>query len=166
MDDKKQILHALKDAYQRWEALLVGMNEAQLTARRLPAQWSIKDEMAHLMTWQQRSIARLEAGLHNRSPVFPPWPEGLDPNEEEPVDLINTWIYETHRDRPWQDVYRDWREGFLRLLEIGEAMPEENLLEVGRYTWLADGPLAIVLVSSGEHHQEHYEILQDWLRAD
>lgn len=163
--DKKQILETLKAEFQRWEGLLAGMDEAQITAQKLPMGWSIKDVMAHLMTWQRRSIARMEAGLLNVEPSFPEWPENIDPNEEEPVDPINAWIYATHRDRSWADVYRDWREGFQRFIDLGEAIPEKELLEVGRYPWLAGYPLAIVLVSSREHNEEHFDILMGWLKT-
>ncbi|HEX7974864.1 MAG TPA: ClbS/DfsB family four-helix bundle protein, partial [Anaerolineales bacterium] len=134
--------------------------------RQLPSEWSIKDVMAHLMTWQQRSIARLEAALYHRVPEFPRWPENLHPDsDDEPPDQINAWIYDTNRDRPWASVYRDWREGFLRFLELGEAIPENDLLEVGKYPWMEGYPLSLVLLSSYEHHHiDHLEPLLAWLR--
>jgi hypothetical protein len=142
--------------------LLSGLGEDQITDRQLPGGWSIKDVTAHLMFWQRRSIARMEAGLENREPKFPDWPENLDPNEEESVDAINAWIYNTQRERSWESVYRDWHAGFLHFIALGETIPEADLLEVGKYPWLKDYPLAIILVSSREHHEEHRHHLMDW----
>jgi hypothetical protein len=165
MTEKERILNMLKDEYERWNTLLGRLPEEQITSRQLAGGWSIKDVMAHLMAWQQRSIARMEAGLSDHEPVFPAWPEGVDP-EQEDVDEINAWIYETHRERSWEHVYQDWRNGFQRFIELGEAVPEGVLMEVGRFAWLKEYPLSIILVSSYEHHQEHRDNLVEWLRQN
>jgi hypothetical protein len=166
MENKQDILAMLNVEFNRWENLLGKMSEPQLTTRQLPSGWSIKDVMAHLMTWQKRSTARMEAGLLNHNPEFPAWLDGIDPNEEEPVDQINAWIFETNRDRPWQDVYRDWRNGYLTLMELSEQIPEDVLMESGRFSWLGDYPLSAVLVGSLEHHDEHIDELLGWLHLD
>ena len=164
MNDKEQILANLREEFNRWQDLLAGLSEEEITAPHLPGNWSIKDVMAHLRAWQQRSIARMEAALHDREPDFPRWPAGLDPDSEEDLAQINAWIHETHRDQPWSSVYRDWREGYLRFMELGEAIPEEALLEKGRYPWLEGHPLSLILVSSyNHHHEEHLEPLLVWL---
>jgi hypothetical protein len=165
MSEKQRITNLLKDEYDRWNTLLGQLTEEQITSRKLAGDWSIKDVLTHLMAWQQRSIARVEAGINDREPVFPAWPEGLDP-EAEDVNEINAWIYETHRDRSWAHVYQDWKNGFQRLIALGEAVPEAVLVEVGRFDWLKEYPLSIILAGSYEHHQEHREGLEAWLRQN
>ena len=166
MNDKKQMLALLKEEFNQWEALLAGLSEAQIIAPHLSANLSIKDVMAHLMVWQQLSIARLEAALLDKEPEYPRWPAELDPEPEEgPPDQMNAWIYETYRQQPWSSVYQAWRDGFLRFLELGEAIPENELLEVGRYSWLEGYALFAVLQGSyAHHHEDHLEPLLAWLR--
>ncbi len=165
MEDKQQILRMLRDELKRWEGLLAGLSEEQITARQLPGGLSIKDVIAHLRLWQQVSIARLEAGLHDRKPVFPEAPAPFDLETENDVDGINAWIFETYRDRPWSSVYRDWREGFLHFMELGAAIPETDLLDAGRYPWMGGYPLAASLLNSyAHHHDDHFEPLVAWLR--
>ena len=165
MNDKQQILTTLREEFNRWEELLASMNEEQITAPHLPSNLSIKDVIAHLRAWQQISIARVEAALLNREPEFPKWPAGLEPESEDGPDQVNAWIYETYREQPWSSVHRDWREGFLRFLELGEAIPEKDLLDAGRYPWLHGYSLFAFLQSSYEHHHEdHLEPLLDWLQ--
>ncbi len=167
MNDKQHILAMLREEFNRWEELLSGMTEEQITAPRLPANLSIKDVVAHLRAWQQVSIARLEAALLNREPRFPAAPPGLDLDTENDVDALNAWIYATYRDQPWSSVYRDWRAGFLRFVELGEAIPEPDLLEPGRYPWLRGYSLADGLLGSYEHHHDdHLEPLLAWLREN
>jgi hypothetical protein len=160
MNEKQHILTALREEFNQWEALLASLSEAQITDPQLPENWSIKDVIAHLRAWQQRSIARLEAALLNRAPEYPAWPAQFDPEAEgEPHDL-NAWLYASDRDQPWSSVHRDWREGFVRFLELAQAIPEKDLLEAGRYAWLEGYALIAVLQGSYEHHREHAEWLE------
>jgi hypothetical protein len=164
MNNKEQILAQLRNEFKRWDELLSSLSEAQITASQLPSRLSIKDVVAHLWAWQQRSIARMEAALHDREPEFPKWPENLDPEPVGQPHDVNAWIYETYRDRHWSRVYQDWKAGFLRFLELSEMIPEKDLLEPGRYAWLEGYPLSLVLTASYEHHHiDHYEPLQAWL---
>lgn len=163
MNMKQHILAALREEFDRWEELLAGLSEEQVTAPLLPSTWSIKDVVAHLWAWQQRSLARVQAAVLNREPDFPKWPAGLDPEADGDTEQVNAWIYETNRARSWSDVQRNWRENFLRLLDSAEGITERDLLDGGRYPWLEGYPLAFVLVASYDHHQEHLEKALAWI---
>ncbi len=166
MQSRQELLNALRQEQDRWENLLAGLSEEQIAARQLPSGLSIKDVVAHLGAWQRLSIARLEAALDNRDPHYSLGPEGLDPDSEENLEQINAWIHETNLDRSWSDVYRDWKDGFRRFLQLAEALPEEALMQPARYPWLKDARLSAVLAGSYEHHHdEHYEPLTDWLHS-
>ncbi len=161
---KQHILTALSEELDRWEGLLAGLSEQQLTASLQPSAWSIKDVIAHLMAWQQYSIARLEAAMLDRETEFPKWLAELPPDSEDNADQTNVWIYETYREQFWSTVHQNWKEGFLRFLELGEALSEEDLLEK-EYPWFKGYALYVILVSTyGHHHIEHYEPLRAWLR--
>jgi len=164
MNMKEHILAALQEQYARWEELLAGMDAGQITAPLLPSSWSVKDMIAHLMTWQQRSIARLEAGQSGREPELPIWLPGLDPDAEVNTDQTNAWIYVNCREQSWFHVHQDWRQGFLRFLELGGHIIEKDLLDSSRYPWLQGYSLADVLLGSYDHHQEHLEKLIAWLQ--
>lgn len=167
MNDKSQFITALKEELNRWEKLLANLSEEQITARLPSSKLSIKDVMAHLWAWQQVSIARLEAAFSNREPEFPQWLAGLHPESEENRDTYNERIYQANRENPWASVHQRWKAGFLRFLELAEAIPEQDLLEVGRYSWLSNTdplrgkeyPLSAVLLGSYNHHEEHLEPL-------
>ena len=160
MNEKMEIIARLRDVFDRWQQLLAGMSEEQITAPLAPSTWSTQDVIAHLWAWQQLSIARLEAALLNREPEFSLWPGEMEPEAEEEVDRINAWVYEANCARPWPSVYRDWQEGFLRFLELAETVPEEDLMDPERYPWLGGYPLHAVLVGSCEHHlEDHLEPL-------
>jgi hypothetical protein len=163
MNDKQQVLTTLRAGFDRWEALLASLSEPQISAPLLTDGWSIKDVIAHLRAWQQRSIARLEAALLDREPEFPAWPAQFEPETEGQPHDLNAWLYAACRDQPWSSVHHDWRAGFLRLLELGAAIPEADLLDTEKYPWLEGYSLAFILQASYEHHLEHEEFLEPQL---
>ncbi len=164
-ESKRELVKRLEAEFERWKKLLDGLSEQQVVGREMPSELSIKDVVAHLMAWQQLSVARLEAAINNAEPRYHLGPEGLDPDADENVDRINAWIHETYANEPWSTIYWLWREGFQRFIELSKAMPEEAMMQPARYTWLRDAPLARVLISSYEHHHdEHYKPLVQWLR--
>ena len=164
MNMKDHILTALREQFDRWEELLASLSEEQITSPHFDYDWSIKDVIALLWGWQQISIARMEGGLHDREPRFPKWVVELGEDWEENADRTNAWIYKTYHEQPWSTVHQNWRDGFLRLLESGEPIPEKDLLDGDRYPWLKGYSLAFILVASYDHHQEHLEKLLDWLK--
>jgi hypothetical protein len=165
MNDREKILTMLKEEFNRWEELLAGLSEEQITTLHLPNGWAIKDLMAHLMAWQQISIARLEAAQLDKEPVFPEWLAGSDPESEEERDQFNARIYETYRDQPWSRVHQSWRDGFLRFLKMADGIPEDDHLDAEKYPWLKGHALIAVLQGSYEHHHvDHLEPLLAWIR--
>jgi hypothetical protein len=167
MPDKEQLLAMLRAEYERWQTLLGSLDETQITSRTLPADLSIKDVVGHLHAWQQISLARLDAAIAGREPVLPSWLGGLEPDAEENLEQINAAIHAAWRDQPWPLVYGAWRTGFLRLLDLGAAIPESDLFDTRRYAWLDGYALADVLHGSYDHHhEEHYKPLAAWLREN
>jgi hypothetical protein len=127
---------------------------------------SIKDIIAHLTVWQQINVARLEAARQNKEPEYPEWHPEFDPETKAELAKINAVIYKSRREKPWSDVHREWKERFLHFLELAESIPEKDLLEAGRYSWLREYPLSAVLVGSHEHHEEHRQPLLTLLRQN
>ena len=163
MNMQEHILTALREQFDEWQNLLSELSAEQIATPLTPSDWTPKDVVAHLMAWQQRSIARLEAAQAGREPVFPVWLPGIDPEDEGSTNEINAYLYETYRDRSWPQVYQDWQDGYRRFLDLGGQFSEPEFLDGSRYPWLEGYALAYVMVASYDHHQEHREKLQDWL---
>jgi hypothetical protein len=162
MRDKDEMLTKLREEFLAWEALLTALSDEEADEPLLPSELSVKDNLAHLRAWQQRSIARLEAALEQREPVMPEWPFGPDPEAPEVLDQTNAWIFESNRGRAWAEVRREWRDGFARFLELAEAVPAKEYAGEGRYEWLEGYALLAVLEGSFEHHDEHLAQVLAW----
>ena len=107
----------------------------------------------------------MEGGTLNREPEFPSWVKELKGVWEEDEDKTNARIYEINHEKPWTEIRQNWRDGFLRFLELGNKISEKDLLDGDRYPWLKGYSLAFILVASYDHHQEHLEKLIDWLKG-
>ena len=164
MSMKEHILAALREQFNRWEILLASLSEEQIIAPHFDYNWSIKDVIAHLWAWQQISIARMEAGVQDREPEYSRWIVSIGEDWEEDADRVNALTFETNHAKSWSEIHQNWREGFLRFLELGNEISERDLLDGDRYPWLKGYSLAFILVASYDHHQEHLEKLLDWLR--
>ena len=166
MDDKNQLLNDLFDIFNRWQELLTDMSEDEILQPLLPSDWTVKDIVAHLWSWQQASVARAEAALQGTQPNYPRWWEINGPDPEEDVDRTNAYLFETNKDKPWTIVYADWKAQFEHFLELSRQIPEKDLLEPGKYAWMGNYPLAASAMGSLDHHQEHFETLSAWLQDD
>jgi hypothetical protein len=164
MNMKGHILAALQEQFNRWEELLASLNEKQITTPHFDFDWSMKDIIAHLWAWQQISIARMEGGLHDHEPEFPEWIVESIENWEEDADRVNALTFENNHEKPWSEIHQNWKNGFLRFLDLGNKISERDLLDGDRYPWLKGYSLAFILVASYDHHQEHLEKLIDWLQ--
>jgi hypothetical protein len=157
MDSKASLIAAMRDMYERWEALLARLDGDQITLPTQDSGLSNKDVVAHLHAWQQLTIVRVQSALADGEPEMPAWLEGGDPEFEDLIDTYNARIYQVNQHLSWSAVHQAWKTGFLRLIELSEAVPEEDLLAPGRYPWLNGYPLAAVLTGTIEHHAEHLE---------
>ena len=164
MNMKEHILAALREQFHHWEGLLATLSEEQITTPHFDLNWSIKDVIAHLWAWQQISIARMEAGVKDREPEFPKWIVASVENWEEDADRVNALTFETQHTKLWSEIYENWRNGFLKLLRLGNQISERASLDGNSYTWLKGYSLATILIASYDHHQEHLEKLLASLR--
>ena len=161
MSRKDELVANLETVFHAWEELLAGKSEAEITARPEPEEWAIRDVIVHLHAWQEISIARLEAALRDTQPHYPAWLGGADPFfAEEHVNDFNARIQETHHGQSWASVHHEWREGFLRFLELAGAIPGATMFDAKRHAWLRGYALSSVLEGSWEHHQEHLAELE------
>jgi hypothetical protein len=100
------------------------------------------------MGWQQISIARMDAGLHGHEPELPKWIHEANAKWEDDADQTNSKIYEHFHDEPWSKVRQNWKNGYLRFLELGNAFSERGLLDGDKFPWLKGYSLTFILIAS------------------
>ena len=162
LNSREALLDAVRGLREELERVVAEAGDARMEQPGSFGEWTFKDLIAHLTGWRQTTAARLEAGLRDEEPVFP-WPDHLD--EEADLHEINRWFYETNRDKPLAAVLRESRETFERVERAIAALPEDDLLEPGRFTWLGGAALgpAVVRGTLGHYHEEHEPDIRAWL---
>jgi hypothetical protein len=124
MVTKADILDALQEKQQRWEALLEEVGPERMEQPGVNGDWSMKDIVAHLTGWNRRVAANMEAALRGDPAPATPWPATLDSDDD-----VNAWIYETYHGRSLQDVLDESRQVNQQIYDTVESLPDDTRLE-------------------------------------
>jgi hypothetical protein len=92
--------------------------------------WSVKDILAHLVEWQRMNLEWYAAGLRGERPAIPA--PGYTLRE---LPRLNAMIYRKHHRRSLQAVLRDYRSYHTRVIALIGALPNDDLITLGRYSW-------------------------------
>jgi hypothetical protein len=163
MQKKDAVIAELREELTRWEKVIPAIRTKQETISRLPLHLAIKDVLAHLMAWQLISISRLTAALENKEPEYPDWPTE-DPDSRRDLDYINNINYEKYRHESFDVVYKKWHDGFQKFLDLARLIKPTDMFDEKKYSWLNGYDLYAVLKGSLDHHKEHMEHLDNWLK--
>jgi hypothetical protein len=160
---KAGFLEALHAERERWEALLAEADETQMLRPGVAGDWSMKDIIAHVTTYERGLVAWLEAAARGESLAFP----DLDHPD---VDHRNAIIFSENRDRPLPEVWLESRQVFEQLLELIHALPEQDLLDPDRTQWFVrprwqtSRPLwKCIADDSVRHYHQHMPGIRAWL---
>jgi hypothetical protein len=155
--NKRELVAGLQAENQQWETLLGQISTAQMDEPTVAVDWSVKDIVAHITTWRQRTVDRLQAAADGTQPPPPPWPAHLASDEE-----INAWIYARHHLRSVEAVLEDARRIFAQLIAAVEALPDHAFTEPNHFPWLEGEPLGTETFFA-HFHEEHEPDLRAWL---
>ena len=102
--DKAKVLETIQTERARLDGLLAQLSAEQMCQAALENQWSVKDVLAHIATWEHRCAGWIQSGLRGERPDKPEkgytWVE---------IDKLNEKTYLENRDRSLDDVQSDSR---------------------------------------------------------
>src|SRR5947209_504513 len=93
--DKDELLDLIQAAYKRFQELLAPLTEEQMNERGVTGEWSVKDILIHLTSWELHSIIRIQIAAYGL-PLKLRWTV----EDEEGYDRKNAEIYAANRDKP------------------------------------------------------------------
>jgi uncharacterized protein (TIGR03083 family) len=158
MTTRAELLQTIERERAAWRALLAEIGEERMQEPGPMGAWTFKDLTAHLLAWDERLLARIEAGPDG-TPAPAPRPASLEGD-----DAINAWIQAHYRDRPLRDVLADMDGSYARLAALIEAMPEDQLLTPGRFDFM-EGRALVEGAFFGHLHEEHEPAIRAWLQT-
>jgi tetratricopeptide (TPR) repeat protein len=147
MADLKTRLIQLLDLSRSFrQQLIASLDPAERKASSNWENWSIKDELAHIIAWQLNSLALIAAVLHDE-----PVPDFSDD------EAINRAIYQTNHDRTLAEIAAEGDRAFAEYVRLIEALSEDDLMRPARFSGQEARSLAArIMINGFEHPIVHY----------
>ena len=153
--NKDILLNDIRKGYTDFDTLLSSLNEQQMMMTGNDG-WTIKDHIAHLTAWQQRTLNMLQAVMDNV--------ELPDPTPDMTTDQINEQFHQRDVSLTLDGVLAGHRDIQQRMLNAVQTMSEEDVNKP--ISWLDDRPIVgWVIGNTYEHYEEHTKYMQQWLHG-
>ncbi|HEY5119035.1 MAG TPA: DinB family protein [Anaerolineales bacterium] len=152
-----EILHSrIHDEWEAFSAVLSVLSEPQII-RRDPGEWSVKDILAHIATWEKFLILNQFLGMPAAEALCID-PAVIDRADENEVNAI---LFERNRNRALVEVQSDWYEThrwlMSELVKIGEDALAASTLCFGP----DPKPLAQwVVLNTYDHYADHRRTIE------
>jgi hypothetical protein len=156
---KQALLDAIRAEYHRLAAVISPLDPAMLAEPGVFDDWSVKDVIAHITSWEQRLCLWIETWRRGET-VQRPEP-GLDWSD---TDRINQRDFDAKRDLSLGQVLDEARASYPRTLALVEGVDERGLTEKSA-DWNDLALSWIVRANTDEHYAEHRQQIEAWLRA-
>jgi hypothetical protein len=145
-DLKTRLIQLLELSHSFQRQLIAELGPGERDNNGTWEDWSLKDELAHVIAWQLNSLARIAALIHAE-----PVPDFSD-NE-----AINQAIYRTNHGRSLTEVAAEGERAHAALVALIQALSEEDLAQPVRFSDQEPRSLAAQIMSNGfEHPIVHY----------
>ncbi len=157
--DKANLLDTMQTERAKLDGLLATLSAEQICQTALENEWSVKDVLAHISTWERMCVDWIQAGLRGERPDKPE--KGYTWEE---LDTFNEKTFLGNRERTLNDVQADSRLAYQQLLEQVQALSEDDITNPQRFPWTdGRGLVPFIAANSYEHYQEHFEQIHKWL---
>lgn len=136
----------LVEVETEWDALYQLLRKFEpdvLSVPKAVGDWSIKDVIGHITSWEEECIERIEQ-MRQKEPVR------SVPDEDVP--LWNREHVVAKRTRSLEQVAKEFEDVHIRLLKELESVPEGELV-------FKDGVVDWLLASTSVHYAEHRKSL-------
>lgn len=146
--DRQQLLDRLDRAWTSLKESYAGLPESQLTETGVAGDWSVKDILAHVTTWEQEAIKYLPLILDGgRPPRYSTKYGG--------IDAFNAQMAEQKRSLSLSEVLSKLDETHRRLIEYVQTVPEEHFARETRFR-------RRLRFDTYKHYSEHAKMIQEW----
>jgi len=154
--NRNELITAIANGRIHVESYWAGLDESALTHRPGPQpDWSVKDLIAHLTYWPKSLVADVQASLQGKIP-----PSVANP---VPTDDLNARVFAENRDRPLAAILADFHAAIEQVIEMVQALSDEDLNDPNRFDWMSGDPLVQrISWETLEHFDEHLTELRAW----
>lgn len=124
--NRKKLLNQLNQAWEAFQESYAGLSETELTQSMVTDEWSVKDIVAHITTWEAEALKHLPLILNGgRPPRYSVKYGG--------IDTFNAGMTEQKRALPLSAILKEFEETHQRLIDYICNAPEEQLTKETRF---------------------------------
>ena len=157
--DKVKLLQQMETGYAFAERTLALVPTEAVDVARVCGHWSVKDLIAHLTSWEQRTLrwlAEAEQGIPLKVPEAGfGW---------EQFDALNDLYYQRSKGRALDDIMAAFHNAQLEMLAIVQNLTDEELAGGGRMTGMfRDSPADAIASNTCWHYDIHLAQIREWL---
>jgi hypothetical protein len=146
--DRQQLLKQLDKAWAAIKESYAGLSDSQLTEPGVTGNWSVKDILAHVTTWEEEALQYL-----------PPIIQGGKPPRYSikygGIDAFNARMTEQKRGLSLSDVLRQLEETHHRLIDYVQSAPEEQCTRETRFR-------RRLRLDTYSHYPKHAKAIREW----
>ena len=146
--NREQLLNKLERAWTELNESYAGLPDSQLTKSGAVDNWSVKDILAHVTTWEEEALKYLPLIIESgRPPRYSAQYGG--------IDAFNALRTEQKRSLSLPEVLRQLEETHRQLVEYVRSVPEEQFTR--------ETPFRHRLrLDTYSHYPQHAEAIREW----
>src|SRR3989442_1329201 len=145
--DKQQLLKRLEKAWAAIKESYAGLSDSQLTEPGVMGNWSVKDILAHVTTWEEEALKYLPLIITGGRP-----PRYI---QYGGIDAFNAQMTEQKRGLALSDVLRQLDETHRRLIDYIRSVPEEHYTRETRFRHR-------LRLDTYSHYPKHAKAIREW----
>jgi uncharacterized protein (TIGR03083 family) len=146
--DRQQLLNKLDTGWAALKASYAGLPDARLAEPGVVGDWSIKDVLAHVTTWEEEALKYLPLISAGGTPRRYSTNYGG-------IDAFNAQMAEQKRSLSLSDVLRQLDETHARLVDYVQGVPEEQFARETRFR-------RRLRLDTYSHYREHARAIREW----
>lgn len=145
--DKQQLLKRLEKAWTALKEAYAGLSDAQIMESGVMGNWSVKDILAHVTTWEGEALKYLPLILTGgRPPRY---------SQSGGINAFNAQMREQKRDLTLSKVLRQLDETHRQLIDYLQSVPEEQFTRETRFRHR-------LRLDTYSHYPEHVQAIREW----
>lgn len=145
---RQQLLDKLEKAWADLKASYAGMSEAQMMQPGVTGEWSVKDILAHVTTWEEEALRMMPVILENKTP-----PRYAD--QYGGLNAFNAQMSAQKRDLPLAEVLAQLDATHRRLIEYVQRAPDDQITRETRFR-------RRLRLDTYSHYPEHARAIRAW----
>jgi hypothetical protein len=167
---QRQFLQRLEDAHQRILACIDGLDEPTLCNQVVAGEWTVKDILGHLVSWDEEFRLEIKEILAGQHPGLLRRISG-----EDDFATWNRQNYEVKRDWSWERILADFERDIAEAADLILSLTPADYRQRGLPAWKKPPPtdpklllpentasVASIITWHWRHINEHAREIERW----